>query len=233
MSFPKDKPIIGIIGRVIDNKICINDEIRYAVLKSGGIPFIIIPNQKQLYNKKKIKNLKVTEKRYLKKIVNKIDGLLLQGGNTWHQYDEYIYKYALKKNIPILGICMGMQMICKIDVTNSKKNDNLEKNLTYINHNQTKKYVHKVRILNNTNLSKIIKKDIIYVNSRHNYHVKKVNNLSVTAYSNDGFIEGVEYKNKKFVIGVEWHPESTFDNDAFSKRLFKSFIKSCKKNINN
>ena len=104
------------------------------------------------------------------------------------------------------------------------------KNNTLINHNQTKKYVHKVKILKDTYLSKIIKKRIINVNSRHSYHIEKLNKLKVSAYSLDGLIEGVEYTNKRFVIGVEWHPETTYDKDIYSKRLFNEFIKICKNN---
>lgn len=233
MNYQKDKPLIGIIGRVVNKKIVINDEIRYIVLKSGGIPILILPNQKIKYNNKKIKKLTNKEKKELNSIVDNIDGLILQGGNTWYEFDEYIYKYALIKDIPILGICLGMQMMCKMDVDNSKVYDNTVKNNTVINHNQNKKYVHEIKIQNNTKLKSIINRKKINVNSRHNYHVEKINKLNVSAYSRDGLIEGVEYPNKKFVIGLQWHPESTFDSDVYSKQIFKKFIHECKRGKNN
>ena len=227
MNFLKDKPIIGVIGRVSDNKITINDEIRYSIIKSGGIPYLITPTSKKLYNKKYIKLTK-TEKKELKSIVDNIDGLLIQGGSKWFNFDEYIYKYALKKDIPVLGICLGMQMMCKVDVDKGKAKDNTVKNNTIINHKQNKKYVHKVYINDNTKLQSIIKKKCILVNSRHRYHVEILKNLIISAKSMDGIIEAVEYKDKKFIIGLEWHPESTFDDDVYSRRLFKKFIKACK-----
>ena len=224
MNYQKDKPIIGVIGRIYENKIVINDEIRYAILKSGGIPHLILPNQLE-YKKKLTKK----EKEEVKHIVHNIDGLILQGGTKWFYFDEYIYIESLIRDIPILGICLGMQMMCKVDV-DVMYGDNTKKNETIINHNQTKRYVHKVKILANTKLKSIIKRRKIKVNSRHNYHVNKIKNLKISAYSTDGLIEGVEYTNKRFVIGVEWHPETTYNKDIYSKRLFNAFISECKKN---
>ena len=217
MNYQKDKPIIGVLGRIIDNKITINNEIRYAIFKSGGIPTLLIPNNKS------------KDKKYINKLIDNIDGLIIPGGSIWYEFDEYAYKYALNKDIPILGICMGMQMMCSVDLNNKKIKDMTVKNNTIINHKQNKKYVHKVKILDNTLLKSIIKRKKIKVNSRHSYHVENVNKLKISAYSIDGLIEGVEYPNKKFVIGVEWHPESTFDSDIYSRRIFKKFIHECKR----
>ena len=51
----------------------------------------------------------------------------------------------------------------------------------------------------------------------------ELNNLSC-ARSSDGLIEGVELKNKKFILGVQWHPESNLDKDIYSKKIFKAFF---------
>ena len=160
------------------------------------------------------------------------DGLLIPGGYKWYEFDEFIYNYALEKNIPILGICVGMQMMCRIDQNrNSVCEDTTIKNNTKINHNQRdKKYVHSVSIVDNTKLSKIINKNKIEVNSKHNYHVDRIVNLKISAYSFDGLIEAVEYENKKFVIGVQWHPETMLDYDDDANKIFDEFINKCKNN---
>ena len=55
----------------------------------------------------------------------------------------------------------------------------------------------------------------------------KYTNLNISGISNDGYIEALEAKNKKFFIGVQWHPESMTHYDKNQNNLFKYFIKSC------
>ena len=234
------KPIIGVIGRIDvasddDKVVCMWESTRRAIVKKHCIPFLILPNQDLEYGllePKDIPNLTEIEKEDLKKIVDMCDGLLIPGGYKWYEFDEFIYNYALEKNIPILGICVGMQMMCRIDQNrNSVCEDTTIKNNTKINHNQRdKKYVHSVSIVDNTKLSKIINKNKIEVNSKHNYHVDRIVNLKISAYSFDDLIEAVEYENKKFVIGVQWHPETMLDYDEDANKIFDEFINKCKNN---
>ena len=51
-----------------------------------------------------------------------------------------------------------------------------------------------------------------------------MNDLVINAISEDGIIEGVEYPNKKFIIGLQWHPEYLIDEN--SKKIREAFIKS-------
>ncbi len=69
-----------------------------------------------------------------------------------------------------------------------------------------------------------MKEEFIQVNSRHERYIPYTN-LDISAYSDDGIPEAIENKNKKFFIGVQWHPESLID-DIYSKRLFNAFIDS-------
>ena len=48
-------------------------------------------------------------------------------------------------------------------------------------------------------------------------------NLDCVAYSEDNILEAIEDKNKKFFLGIQWHPESLLE-DIYSKRLFDYFI---------
>lgn len=233
------KPIIGVIGRPDiasddDKVVCIWESTRRAIIKKGGIPFLILPNQDIEYESIKPKDtprLTENEKHDLKRIVDMCDGLLLPGGYKWYEFDEFIYNYALEKDLSILGICAGMQMMCRIAQNNINKNV-VVKNETEINHHQReKKYVHNVNIINDTRLSKIIRKRKIKVNSKHNYHVISSANLIVSAYSEDGLIEAVEYKNKKFVVGIQWHPETMLDYDIYANKIFDEFINCCN-NVN-
>ena len=46
----------------------------------------------------------------------------------------------------------------------------------------------------------------------------------ISARSKDGLIEAVEIKNKKFIIGVQWHPETIFDKDINARKIFEAFF---------
>ena len=132
--------------------------------------------------------------------------------------------YAIKWNKPLLAICLGMQALSKVLSGDERIGyDNTIKNNTSINHLEPNKtYVHSV-IIN------IIGEQELWVNSRHSYHVPLINNNLVNAQSSDGLIEGVELKDRKFIIGVQWHPESLIDTDEPSRKIFSKFISSSQK----
>ena len=85
---------------------------------------------------------------------------------------------------------------------------------------------HKIKTKEGSIINKIIGDN--YVNSRHNYHVVDIGNYNVSAYSEDGYIEAIEYPNKKFVVGVQWHPEDMIDFDKNELNLIKYFIETTK-----
>ena len=150
------------------------------------------------------------------------DGFVLQGGNEATEFDYELVKKCHELNIPLLGICLGMQTIGEVFGGNLKE--------TTINiHNLLDKLkLHNITIYKNTKLFDIIGEYNISVNSRHNYEIKGPN-LIVSARSDDGVIEAIEDSNKKFFIGLEWHPEDMVNFDDYSKKIFKSFINACNK----
>lgn len=234
----KEKPIIGIIGRCInenDNSvITTNENYRLAIVKSGGIPFIIIPTDVIKYGKakpKEAKRLIKEEKNDLYQILNMCDGILMTGGSCWYQFDELICKYALDNNIPILGICLGMQILGSVDNFDGiNDSDKTIKNETRINHSQDNaRYVHEC-ILENGMLKDILKVNKIKVNSRHHYHIEPKNYFHIDAYSEDGIIESIHIPNHKFALGVQWHPETMLEYNKNMKKIFDAFIESAKTN---
>ncbi len=226
------KPIIGIVGRLYsgDSNIICAEEVRLAVVKNNGIPFLILPVDKidmslkdpcskPFYSEEEIKDLE--------SVLSFCDGFILPGGDTWYQLDEIIIDYAIRCDKPLLGICLGMQVLSKV-LSNDKRigYDNTIKNNTSINHFEPNKtYVHSVIIDKTSKLYSIIGEEKIIVNSRHSYHVRELDNTLICARSSDGLIEGVELKDKKFIIGVQWHPESNLE-DKYSKKLFKAFFQN-------
>ena len=48
----------------------------------------------------------------------------------------------------------------------------------------------------------------------------------ISSLSYDGLVESFEIENKKFVVGIKWHPELMLEDD-FPNSLFKAFISKC------
>lgn len=220
--------IIGIVGRPNisvggKNNIMVLEEYRKVVLEYGCIPILILPTQNIDYYVKKLDEIdKLTdkEKEMINKQINLCDGIIMPGGNKTYEYDKYICEYCNKNDIPLLGICMGMQVMCNYD--NDNKNIKIEDG----SHSSNDIYKHDVNILRDSKLYEIIGSDSIKVNSYHNYKVSSSGSYRVSAIC-DGIIEAVE-KEGRFNIGVQWHPERLMD-DTNSKKLFKKFINSLKK----
>lgn len=225
--------MVGIIGkRVVDDEndrvIALYEGYRDAIIKKGGIPFLISPYSVTDIKKEEMpleQALTEEEKEYYRSIVDMCDGILIQGGYEWYLADKYITKYAIEKDISVLGICLGMQMLASID-NKDQEEESLEVIEKSDKHRVQGQYAHNVNILPNTKLSQILGKDKIKVNSKHRYQVKGVTSFIVSAYSEDGVIEAIEHPKKKFVLGVQWHPEKMIAYDEDANKLLDSFINS-------
>lgn len=181
--------------------------------------------------------------------VDLIDGLLVSGGYDIHskyfgqrphpsitlsapERDEFeikIIKLALRKNIPVFGICRGFQVI-NIAMGGTIFQD-LScapfKTLKHADPREIGKVFHKVKIQKGTILSRIIGSEQIEVNSSHHQIIDKIGReLKAVAYSSDGVIEGLEGTDFRLLLAVQWHPEMS-PNRFHSKRLFKAFIEAC------
>ena len=150
------------------------------------------------------------------------DGFVLQGGNEATEFDYELVKKCHELNIPLLGICLGMQTIGEVF------GGSLKETTINIHNSLDKLKLHNITIYKNTKLFDIIGEYNISVNSRHNYEIKG-SNLIVSARSDDGVIEAIEDSTKKFFIGLEWHPEDMVNFDDYSKKIFRAFINACNK----
>ncbi len=221
------KPVIGLVERADINRDNCFDYYRRAVIESGGIPIAILPPQNIIYDEARTDEIPKLSKKDLEILDREIslcDGIILCGGDRIYPYQEYIYKKVTEINMPLFGICLGMQIFAYVQDKN-----NLEKNNTIFSHKKDdKRYVHEVNISKYSKIFQIINKSRIMVNSSHNVHVSNINDYIVSATSFDGLIEAVEHPDKTFNIGVQWHPERMIDYDENSKKIFDYFIKCCK-----
>ena len=227
------RPVIGIIGVPADDQenfsvIALYDDYRKMLMAKKCIPFMLPPYKDINYyhtESKEIEELTEEETDMYKKMVDMCDGIIIPGGYRMYDFQKYIINYAIERDIPVLGTCLGIQILANMD-----NNDNvLKEDETGKHKKRGADYVHNVRIVENTLLSKIIKEKEIAVNSVHKYYVSKTKNLIVSAYSDDGLIEAVEMPNKRFVVGVQWHPEKMFRYDLNANKLLDSFLYECKK----
>lgn len=233
------QPIIGILANLTDTereasmaeRAFVSNAYINAVIKAGGVPMIIPVN---------------THEEIVKKQIQLIDGLILSGGadvnpvlyneepstdiEYYHpdidKFDLIAIDIAIELNKPILGICRGTQIL-NVSQGGSLYQDTSHIEGNYIKHNQsTKSYQgsHTITINSESKISKVLGTDLL-VNSYHHQSVKNVGkNLIPVAYSKDGVVEAIEMKNKKFIVGVQWHPELMVDHNEKMSNLFKMFI---------
>jgi putative glutamine amidotransferase len=69
----------------------------------------------------------------------------------------------------------------------------------------------------------------VKVNSSHHQAVNSPGDLTVTGLAEDGTIEVCEVASEAFVLGVQWHPEFS-DDEQISENLFRAFVQACANN---
>lgn len=222
-----NKPIIGIVSKIVvdtegRNAFYANTNLCEKVILNGGIPITLNNTMLNKYDEK-VEDIVVAG--IDDKIIQQIklcNGIILQGGINYSTYEVNLAKYLIDKNIPVLGICAGMNCLIKAGGgnfrrdTNQKIHNNKYDNLT----------AHMVSIKQNSFLYDILKVEKLYVNSVHTRTSTNTGIYEPVAYSEDGLIEAVELKNKKFNLGIQWHPEQ-FDISNINNEIFKIFIDKC------
>ena len=239
------RAIIGISSSIIvDNsgsfagykRAYVNKDYVDAVIRAGGVP-LIIPFS--------------TDKEVIISQAQLIDGLILSGGHdispynygqepsqkigeTFPERDTYemiLLEESKKRDIPILGICRGFQLI------NVAAGGTLYQDLSLIpgnilKHDQVSNptlKTHKVEIKENSVISSIFGKETM-VNSFHHQVINKVaNDFIVVAKASDGVVEAIEHKTYKFLVAVQWHPEMLAVNCEKARELFSKFVEEAKK----
>ena len=220
-TFPeaKHRPVIGITANYANEDACLRDRYYKQVVDAGGTPFIIPP---------------VADKHVIINTLEHIDALLLTGGGDYNPLwcneepsprlhavnatrdlpELLITRLAFNRQIPMLGICRGIQTLAiALDghVAQDISGNNEGNDKTSIKHSQDadrNELTHSITIAPDSHLFNIYKSERIYVNSFHHQAVDDPGKrFRTTATAPDGTIEAIESCEFKPIMGVQWHPE--------------------------
>ena len=225
-SFPEAKrqPVIGITGNYGELTCKLAEGYYKSVQQAGGVPVIIPP---------------LADTDSIINTLEHIDGLLLSGGADYNPLycgeepsprlgginserdlpELLITRLAYNRQIPIMGICRGIQTLAMalggkvrqdIEEERGKRED-----VRCVKHSQDadrSEPTHSVTIQKDSTLYNIYNSQQLYVNSFHHQAVEDAGQLfNVTATAPDGTIEAMESSEHKSILGVQWHPECLAD----------------------
>ena len=140
-------------------------------------------------------------------------------------FELAIVQGALKRDMPILGICGGEQLLAVALGGSLIQHipDEVSNPLAHEQPNPRTEPGHEVSILPGTLLARIAGVERIPVNSAHHQAVKDLPaGIKVNAVSADGVIEGIEDPTRRFCLGVQWHPEYAIS--PADQAIFRAFV---------
>lgn len=235
----KKLPIIGIVPtyRSEDKALTLPDRYGKAIVCAGGCPVVLPFTQ----------DVSIYET-----LLPTMDGFLLSGGEDIdpvrygeeiifgkqqeiypdrEEVEYLIINYARQYDVPLLGICRGMQMINVAfggklyqDVDGQFLQIESGENPTHWQKTAYDTCAHSVRIQKDTALAKVLGEGPVDVNSMHHQGIRELGDgLKANAITEDGLIEGVEAEELTFLMGVQWHPEF-FAGDGPMGALFEALV---------
>jgi len=226
-------PIIGITtsGHAQTSSYCLPSSYAAAVKAAAGIPVLIPPSEPEASEI----------------ILQRIDGLIFSGGGdidpamyngvmhpTIYNIDLErdraeiaLAQAALASDIPILGICRGLEVLAV--ATGGTLIPHLPDEYGEIVTHRAEELLsiqHGVDLNSESRLAQeIIGTTKVDVVSWHHQAVRTVSSeWRVTGWATDGVIEALEHKYHPWAIAVQWHPELSSSVDPLQHRIFQSFI---------
>lgn len=125
-------------------------------------------------------------------------------------FEKLLLEKALEKDLPILGICGGQQLLNVVLGGTLIQDINQEVPQALNHHQEANRHLksHDIHLEEGTLLHQWFGQKSTQVNTSHHQAVKKVGQgVRINALAPDGVIEGIEVPERKYCIGVQWHPE--------------------------
>lgn len=238
---PGERPLVGIACGQFStgngtSRVGVNREYVQAIEGAGAVP-VLLPL--------------VESEELVEQLLGNLNGLLLAGGGDVDpmrfgedpipglgevdpERDDFelaLVKAALQRDMPVLGICRGIQVL-NVAAGGTLYQDIQCQVPRAIQHNQRAPRwypSHEVRLDGDTLLASIYQADSLRVNSFHHQAVKVAAPVfRVSAKAKDAVVEGIESREHRFVVGVQWHPESMVDRYPAQRLLFAAFVKAAR-----
>ncbi|HSP78608.1 MAG TPA: gamma-glutamyl-gamma-aminobutyrate hydrolase family protein [Myxococcaceae bacterium] len=208
-----------------------------AVLRAGGLPFVL-PYSEEL--------------SCVDAFLDRISGLLVTGGafdispelygETAREgmgpmkkgrtaFELALMRGALKRNLPVLGICGGMQLLnvvlegtlyqdLRLEVPGAHEHEQ--------KHDPSQPQ-HPVDVREGTLLADALGRGQLMVNSTHHQAVWRIGAQAVaSAVAPDGVVEAIESTQHAFAVGVQWHPEYMLASIPAHVGLYRAFIQKAR-----
>ena len=238
-------PVIGItadyaeanLGKKSEATLFLAQRYYRAVEQAGATPLILPP---------------LSSSAASRRALDLLDGLIISGGGfdihpSYYgekpihelgvvkaertEFELDITLAALKKDLPVLGICGGEQAL-NVVLGGSLYQD-IATQVPHANeHQQSERKTeggHRVAIADGTRLRAVVGRSSLEVNTTHHQAVKQLGKgLISDAVADDGVIEGIESTRHRFVIGVQWHPEVLSPRRRAHRRIFDAFVAACR-----
>ncbi len=208
-----------------------------AVLRAGGLPFVLPYSD---------------DAACVEAYLDRVSGVLVTGGafdippeaygesareglgalkEGRTAFEAALMRGALKRNMPVLGICGGMQLLNVVlggtlfqdigrEVQGAREHEQ--------KHDRTQPQ-HPVEVKTGTQLAEALGHGQLMVNSTHHQAVRKAGkDVNICAVAPDGVVEAIESTAHGFAVGVQWHPEYRASPIPVHTGLSKSFIQKAR-----
>lgn len=147
-------------------------------------------------------------------------------------FELELVHYAKKRDVPLLGICGGMQTV-NVACGGTLFQDIPAQVPNARDHRQQSKATavsHPVTVTPRSLLQKIVNRATLMVNSSHHQSVKTVApTLTASAVAPDGIIEAIESSSHRFLLAIQWHPEFLFERHVAHRRLFEALLRAARR----